>query len=180
MDLRILPVRAAKISRSRAPVRRRLRFTCVIVVSEGAAYADGRFPRRRRHPRRPSDIRSLGGVAPLVCQHGAPRRMATSITGRWQITCSAPRATSHPGSTWSREYAVGRAAWNWPRGGVNAVMPTIVRKASTPYKWVIGQVPLAQVAKQGEKAPRRVHPRGDGFGITGGLAARYLEPLIRR
>jgi hypothetical protein len=56
------------------------------------------------------------------------------------------------------------------------VMPTIVRKASKPYQWVIGQVPLAQVANKEKKLPAG-YIRADGFGITE-ACRRYLEPLI--
>ena len=60
--------------------------------------------------------------------------------------------------------------------GRNAVMPTIVRKSSRPYKWVIGQVPLAEVANKEKKLPRDFIT-ADGFGITA-ACRRYLEPLV--
>ena len=60
--------------------------------------------------------------------------------------------------------------------GVNAVMPTIVRKASKPYKWEIGHVPLADVANKEKKVPRE-YITADGFGITA-ACRRYLQPLI--
>ena len=60
--------------------------------------------------------------------------------------------------------------------GMNAVMPTIVRKSSKPYRWVIGHVPLAEVANKEKKVPRD-YIRADGFGITA-ACRRYLEPLI--
>ena len=55
-------------------------------------------------------------------------------------------------------------------------MPTIVRKSSKPYRWVIGHVPLAQVANQEKKLPRN-YLTADGFGITA-ACRRYLEPLV--
>ena len=60
--------------------------------------------------------------------------------------------------------------------GVNAVMPTIVRKSAKPYRWVIGHVPLADVANKEKKLPRE-YLREDGFGITE-ACRRYLEPLV--
>jgi 6-phosphofructokinase 1 len=60
--------------------------------------------------------------------------------------------------------------------GVNAVMPTIVRKSSKPYKWTIGHVPLADVANKEKKVPRE-YITEDGFGITA-ACRRYLSPLI--
>jgi 6-phosphofructokinase 1 len=55
-------------------------------------------------------------------------------------------------------------------------MPTIVRKSSRPYKWVIGHVPLAEVANKEKKMPRNFIS-ADGFGITA-PCRRYLEPLV--
>jgi 6-phosphofructokinase 1 len=59
---------------------------------------------------------------------------------------------------------------------MNAVMPTIVRRSSRPYKWTIGHVPLAQVANLEKKLPRG-YISADGFGITAACRG-YLEPLI--
>jgi len=73
-------------------------------------------------------------------------------------------------------YAVGRAAVELAVRGVNAVMPTLVRKSSRPYKWVIGHVPLSEVANKEKKLPPD-YIREDGFGITA-ACRRYLEPLI--
>ena len=55
-------------------------------------------------------------------------------------------------------------------------MATIVRKSSKPYKWVIGHVPLADVANKEKKIPRDFIT-SDGFGITA-ACRRYLEPLV--
>ncbi len=55
-------------------------------------------------------------------------------------------------------------------------MPTIVRKASKPYKWTIGHIPLAEVANKEKKVPRE-YITADGFGITA-PCRRYLQPLI--
>jgi 6-phosphofructokinase 1 len=60
--------------------------------------------------------------------------------------------------------------------GVNAVMPTIVRRSDRPYRWSIGHVPLAEVANKEKKLPPE-YIREDGFGITA-ACRRYLEPLI--
>ena len=60
--------------------------------------------------------------------------------------------------------------------GKNAVMPTIVRTADSPYQWEIGSIDLKDVANVEKMMPPEfISP--DGFGIT--LACRtYLEPLI--
>jgi 6-phosphofructokinase 1 len=73
-------------------------------------------------------------------------------------------------------YAVGKAAVELALKGKNAVMPTIVRKSSEPYRWGIGQGPLAIVANREKKLPRNFIT-DDGFGITA-ACRRYLQPLI--
>ena len=45
-------------------------------------------------------------------------------------------------------YAVGQAAVQLALRGKNAVMPVIVRKSSKPYRWTIGEAPLAAVANK--------------------------------
>jgi 6-phosphofructokinase 1 len=88
------------------------------------------------------------------------------------------RAARHIASRTDVEqaYACGKAAVELAVKGVNAVMPTIVRKSSRPYKWVIGHVPLAEVANKEKKIPRDFIS-ADGFGITA-ACRRYLEPLV--
>ncbi|HUJ51985.1 MAG TPA: hypothetical protein VLX08_00390, partial [Steroidobacteraceae bacterium] len=73
-------------------------------------------------------------------------------------------------------YGVGKAAVELAVRGVNAVMPTIVRKAHRPYRWSIGHVSLAEVANKEKKLPPD-YIREDGFGITA-ACRRYLEPLV--
>jgi ATP-dependent phosphofructokinase / diphosphate-dependent phosphofructokinase len=73
-------------------------------------------------------------------------------------------------------YAVGKAAVEFALKGKNAVMPVIVRKSSKPYRWAIGEAPLASIANKEKKLPRNFIT-ADGFGITG-LCRRYLKPLI--
>ena len=62
-------------------------------------------------------------------------------------------------------YAVGKAAVEFAVKGQNAVMPTIVRKSSKPYRWTDRPVPLAKVANVEKKVPRDFIT-ADGFGIT--------------
>ena len=73
-------------------------------------------------------------------------------------------------------YAVGKAAVELALAGHNAIMPTIVRKSSKPYKWTIGHVPLAEVANKEKMVPPEYITK-DGFGITEACRA-YLAPLI--
>jgi 6-phosphofructokinase 1 len=147
---------------------------CVVVASEGAATADGQFL---------ADAgtvdafghKQLGGVAPVIANMV---REAHGYKYHWALADYLQRAARHIASRVDVEqaYAVGRAAVELGIKGVNAVMPTIVRKASKPYRWTIGHVPLADVANKEKKLPRD-YISGDGFGITD-AARRYLEPLI--
>ncbi len=147
---------------------------CVIVVSEGAAYADGRFL-ADAGTKDAFGHTQLGGVAPVVANMV---REAHGYKYHWAVADYLQRSARHiaSGVDVQQAYAVGKAAVELAARGVNAVMPVIVRKASKPYKWVIGHVPLAEVANKEKKLPPD-YIRADGFGITA-ACRRYLEPLI--
>jgi len=147
---------------------------CVIVVSEGAAYPDGRFL-ADAGTKDAFGHTQLGGVGPVVANMV---REAHGYKYHWAVADYLQRAARHIASRVDVEqaYAVGKAAVELAAQGVNAVMPTIVRKSQRPYRWVIGHVPLADVANKEKKLPAD-YIREDGFGITA-AARRYLEPLI--
>jgi ATP-dependent phosphofructokinase / diphosphate-dependent phosphofructokinase len=147
---------------------------CVIVVSEGAAYADGKFL-ADAGTRDAFGHTQLGGVAPLVANMV---REAHGYKYHWAVADYLQRSARHIASRVDVEqaYAVGKAAVELAIKGVNAVMPTIVRKSTRPYRWSIGHVPLTEVANKEKKLPRE-YIREDGFGITA-ACRRYLEPLI--
>jgi 6-phosphofructokinase len=147
---------------------------CVIVVSEGAAYADGKFL-ADAGTRDAFGHTQLGGVAPLVANMV---REAHGYKYHWAVADYLQRAARHIASKVDvdQAYAVGKAAVELAVRGVNAVMPTIVRKSHKPYRWVIGHVPLAEVANKEKKLPAE-YIREDGFGITA-ACRRYLEPLV--
>jgi 6-phosphofructokinase 1 len=147
---------------------------CVIIASEGAAYADGKFL-ADAGTRDAFGHTQLGGVAPVIANMV---REAHGYKYHWAVADYLQRSARHIASRVDVEqaYAVGKAAVELAVKGVNAVMPTIVRKTSRPYRWVIGHVPLAAVANKEKKVPRE-YIREDGFGITA-ACRRYLEPLI--
>ena len=97
-------------------------------------------------------------------------REAHGYKYHWAVADYLQRAARHIASKVDVEqaYAVGKAAVELAVKGVNAVMPTIVRKSSKPYSWTIGHVPLAEVANKEKKLPRDFIT-ADGFGITDGL-----------
>ncbi len=148
---------------------------CVIVVSEGARYADGRFL---------ADAgtvdafghKQLGGVAPKLA---ALVRDRLKLKFHYAIADYLQRSARHIASQVDvdQAYAVGKAAVELALKGENAVMPTIVRRSDHPYRWSVGKAALADVANQEKMMPRSYITR-DGFGITA-AGRRYLAPLIR-
>jgi 6-phosphofructokinase 1 len=147
---------------------------CVIVVSEGTHYADGRFL-AEAGTRDAFGHAQLGGVGPVVAN------MVKEELGykyHWAVADYLQRAARHIASKVDVEqaYAVGKAAVEFAIAGRNAVMPAIIRKSSKPYRWSIEAVPLAAVANVEKTVPRNFIT-ADGFGITA-ACRRYLEPLI--
>lgn len=148
---------------------------CVVVVSEGARLADGRFLADTGT----SDAfghKQLGGVAAVIAGLVRDR---LKLKYHYAIADYLQRSARHIASRVDVEqaYAVGKAAVELALKGRNAVMPTIVRKSERPYRWAIGQADLAQVANREKMLPRGYITR-DGFGITG-AARRYLAPLVQ-
>jgi 6-phosphofructokinase len=147
---------------------------CVVVVSEGARYRDGRFLADAGT----TDAfghKQLGGVAQVVAQLVKDE---LGFKYHYAIADYLQRSARHIASATDVEqaYAVGRAAVEMALAGENAVMPTIVRKADRPYRWTIGKAPLGRVANKEKMMPRRFISK-DGLGITAACRT-YLEPLI--
>jgi len=147
---------------------------CVVVVSEGAKYADGRFL-AEAGTRDAFGHSQLGGVGPLVANMV---REAHGYKFHWAVADYLQRAARHVASKVDVEqaYAVGRAAVEYAVQGRHGVMPAIQRLSSKPYRWKIVAVPLEQVANVEKQVPRHF-VTADGFGITA-ACRQYLEPLI--
>src|ERR1700737_3403873 len=147
---------------------------CVIVVSEGAATADGKFLADAGTTDAFGHTQ-LGGVGPLVANMV---REAHGYKYHWAVADYLQRAARHIASKVDvdQAYAVGKAAVDLAVKGVNAVMPTIVRKTAHPYRWSIGEAPLRAIANKEKKLPRNFIT-ADGFGITAACRT-YLQPLI--
>jgi 6-phosphofructokinase 1 len=147
---------------------------CVIVVSEGAKYPDGKFL-AEAGAKDAFGHTQLGGVGPVVANMV---REAHGYKFHWAVADYLQRAARHVASKVDVEqaYAVGKAAVDYALKGMNAVMPGIQRRSSKPYRWELRPVPLADVANV-EKTVPRDFITADGFGITA-KCRRYLEPLI--
>ena len=147
---------------------------CAIVVSEGAHYEDGTFL-ADQGTRDAFGHAQLGGVAPTLAN------MVKDELGykyHWAVSDYLQRAARHiaSGTDVEQAYAMGKAAVEFAVAGKNAVMPTIVRESSVPYKWHIGETNLGDVANVEKKMPRDFIT-ADGFGITA-AAREYFAPLI--
>jgi 6-phosphofructokinase len=147
---------------------------CVIVVSEGVRNTDGQFL-AEAGTKDAFGHAQLGGVGPVVAQM---TQEAFGYKFHWAVADYLQRSARHVASKVDVEqaYAVGKAALQFALQGKNAIMPVIVRKSSTPYRWSIGEAPLSAVANQEKKVPRNFIT-ADGFGITA-ACRRYLKPLI--
>lgn len=148
---------------------------CVIVVSEGARYANGQFL-AESGTRDAFGHAQLGGVAPVVAQMV---RDAHGYKYHYAVADYLQRAARHLASATDvkQAYAVGKSAVELALQGHTAVMPVIKRTSDKPYRWKIDKAPLARVANKEKHVPRSYITK-DGFGITA-RARRYLEPLIR-
>ena len=148
---------------------------CVIVVSEGAKYKNGKFL---------ADAgtvdsfghKQLGGVAPRIAD------MISNKLGfkyHWAVSDYLQRSARHISSQVDLDhaYAVGKAAVEYASSGENAIMPIIVRKKNKPYSWEVGKVALSKVANIEKKMPRNFISK-DGFGTTQSCK-NYLSPLIQ-
>ena len=148
---------------------------CVVVVSEGARYADGKFL-ADQGTRDAFGHAQLGGVASVVA---AMVRDNLGYKYHYAISDYLQRSARHIASAVDvkQAYAVGKKAVEFALEGKSAVMPVIRRVSDNPYRWKIESAPLSRVANKEKMLPRRFITK-DGFGITE-AGRRYLEPLIR-
>jgi len=148
---------------------------CVIVVSEGASYANGRFLAEAGTVDAFGHSQ-LGGVAPVVA---GMVRDNLGFKYHYAVADYLQRSARHIASATDvrQAYAVGVAAVKMALAGETAKMPVIKRISDNPYRWKIAQAPLSRIANKEKMLPRR-YISADGFSITA-AARRYLEPLIR-
>lgn len=147
---------------------------CVIVVSEGAQYANGKFLAEAGTTDAFGHAQ-LGGVAPVVANMV---RENLGFKYHYAVADYLQRSARHIASATDvkQAYAVGKAAVKMALAGETAVMPVIKRVSDKPYRWKIEKAPLARIANKEKMLPRRYISK-DGFSITS-AGRRYLEPLI--
>jgi 6-phosphofructokinase 1 len=148
---------------------------CVIVVSEGARYANGKFLAEAGTTDAFGHAQ-LGGVAPVVADMV---RQNLGYKYHYAVADYLQRSARHIASATDvkQAYAVGEAAVKMAVAGETSVMPVIKRISDKPYRWKIAKAPLSRIANKEKMLPRR-YISTDGFSITA-AARRYLEPLIR-
>ncbi|MDH3909501.1 MAG: 6-phosphofructokinase [Gammaproteobacteria bacterium] len=148
---------------------------CVIVVSEGARFANGKFL-AEAGTRDAFGHAQLGGVAPVVANMV---RENLGYKYHYAIADYLQRSARHIASDTDvkQAYAVGKAAVEFALQGKTAVLPVIKRVSDKPYRWTIESAPMGRIANKEKMLPRR-YISSDGFGITP-AARRYLEPLIK-
>ena len=146
-----------------------------IVVSEGTHWPDGKFL-AEQGTRDSFGHAQLGGAAPVVANMV---KDALGYKFHWAVADYLQRAARHLSSKSDVEqaYALGEAAVEYALQGHNSIMPTVVRKSSSPYEWEIGEAPLSEVANVEKMMPMEFITE-DGFGITD-ACKEYLYPLIQ-
>jgi 6-phosphofructokinase 1 len=147
---------------------------CVIVVSEGARYANGKFLAEAGTTDAFGHAQ-LGGVAPVVANMV---RENLGYKYHYAVADYLQRSARHLASATDvkQAYAVGEAAVKMAVAGETAVMPVIKRISDNPYRWKIEKAALSRIANKEKMLPRR-YISADGFSITA-AARRYLQPLI--
>jgi 6-phosphofructokinase 1 len=148
---------------------------CVVVVSEGTAFADGRFLADAGTKDAFGHVQ-LGGVGQTVA---AMVKEHLGYKYHYAVADYLQRSARHIASQvdLDQAYAVGKAAVELAVSGRNAVMPVIKRTSDKPYRWKIDVAELRRVANHEKKLPKSYISK-DGFGITA-ACRRYLAPLIR-
>jgi len=148
---------------------------CVIVVSEGAQYANGQFLAEAGTCDAFGHAQ-LGGVAPVVAKMV---RDNLGLKYHYAVADYLQRSARHIASATDvkQAYAVGKAAVKMALDGKNSVMPVIKRVSDQPYRWRIEEAALARIANKEKMLPRRYISK-DGLSITP-ACRRYLAPLIR-
>ena len=152
-----------------------------------------RILRRRRVRRRalrrrpvPRGGRREGRVRPCAARRSRGDSIAQLVRGKlgykyhYAIADYLQRAARHIASKVDVEqaYAMGKAAVELALAGENAVMPTIVRKSSKPYRWSGGLRPARQGREQEKMMPRNFITRRR-LRASRPRAEHTWRPLIR-
>ena len=149
---------------------------CVVVVSEGAKRANGKFLAESEGSVDAFGHAQLGGAGPLVA---GLVKAKLGMKVHWTVPDYLQRSARHVASKvdFAQAQAVGKAAVEYALAGMNGVMPVIRRLSDSPYRWKVEAAPLSSIANHEKKMPAGFISK-DGYGITP-ACRRYLAPLIR-
>jgi 6-phosphofructokinase 1 len=149
---------------------------CVVVVSEGAKRADGKFLAESEGSVDAFGHAQLGGAGPLIA---GLVKSKLGLKVHWTVPDYLQRSARHLASKTdlAQAQAVGKAAVAYALAGRNGVMPVIRRLSDSPYRWKVEAAPLSSIANHEKKMPANFISR-DGYGITA-ACRRYLAPLVR-
>jgi 6-phosphofructokinase 1 len=147
---------------------------CTVAVSEGLSDADGKLI-ADSGTKDAFGHSQLGGVGQIVAQLIKDK---LGYKYHWALADYLQRSARHLASRTDVEqaHALGVAAVDLALQGKNAVMATINRLSDNPYRWVIGDAPLKDIANVERKMPAEFITT-DGFHITEACRT-YLQPLI--
>ena len=147
---------------------------CTVAVSEGLSDADGKLI-ADSGTKDAFGHSQLGGVGQIVAQLIKDK---LGYKYHWALADYLQRSARHLASRTDVEqaHALGVAAVDLALQGKNAVMATINRLSDEPYRWVIGDAPLKDIANVERKMPAEFIT-ADGFHITDACRT-YLQPLI--
>ncbi len=151
---------------------------CVVVVSEGTAYADGTYisEQRGEFAKDAFGHVQLGGAANYI-QNLVERE--AKVKARFAFPSTIQRSGAHCASKVDSEeaYLAGKTAVELAVSGESGKMVTLVRSSDGPYQCETGTAALSEVAN-GEKLFPAEWISDDGFGVTDSFI-EYARPLIQ-
>ena len=147
---------------------------CVVVASEGTKNKQGKFL-AECGIKDAFGHAQLGGVAPYLSEL---IKINNGYKCHWAVADYLQRSARHIASKTDVEqaYQLGSYAVDLAVSGKNAVMTSIKRTSSNPYKWKLTTVPLHRVANVEKKMPKN-YITTDGYHITS-ACRKYMAPLI--
>ena len=148
---------------------------CVVVVSEGIKNKKGKFL-SESDKKDAFGHSQLGGIAPFISNLINNK---LKLKNHWAVADYLQRSARHIASRVDLEHAqaVGSFAVKYAIAGMNGVMPIIVRKKGSKYKWSIEAAPLSKIANLEKKLPKSFISK-NGMNVTQ-KAIDYLMPLIQ-
>lgn len=146
---------------------------CTLTVAEGLRCADGRLLAEQEHDR--LGHVQLGGAGAIIA-----RRLHARFGYKTHVAVPdyLQRAAGHwvSATDWQQARAVGEVAVERAVQGDDQVMTCILRESDQPYRWRVGNVPVAAVANLERRLPADfLDPAGYVLSAAG---RRYLAPLI--